>query len=214
MGHDPLRTTQNQQPAGLMPLTPWQDPPSEVEMRCLTRPRLLQLLRLIIHCLSMSLEELLFQIIFVILVGLLWCYRELWAIFCFFPNGSGRGGLPSCKHLDLLVRWNDLYVTSVKKKPHRNRFPFGNFVHLLYLLLPFYHVLPFQRWANEQIFEKKKSFFCLRRFFPSKVGGRPAWLGDSSFDVWPTFWSSSFDTTPNYYVNIWVYVYIYIYLYI
>ena len=191
-----------------MPLNPWQDPPSEVEMRCLTRPRLLQLLRLIIHSLSMSLEELLFQIIFVILVGLLWCYRELWAIFCFFPNGSGRGGLPSCKHLDLLVRWH-LWK--------RNYIETDSLFETLYTCYIFYYLFtmfyPFKGGQTKRS-SKKKLFFCLRRFFPSKVGGRPAWLGDSSFDVWPTFWSSSFDTTPNYYVNIWVYVYIYIIIYI
>lgn len=110
--------------------------------------------------------------------------RTLWHFFVSSPLCSGRGGFIPCKHLDLLVRWSDLYVTSVKiQETHRNRSHFHETLYIFSIFCyPFYHVLPFQRWANEEI--------LLRRFFPSKVGGRPAWLGDSvSQDGLTNVWS-------------------------
>lgn len=126
-----------------------QDPPSEAEMRCLTRPGRVALVS----------------------------SRTLGHFFVSSPLCSGRGGFIPCKHLDLLVRWSDLYVTSVKmQETHRNRSHFYETLYIFYIFCyPSYHVLPFQRWANEENEE-----ILLRRFFPSKVGGRPAWLGDSS----------------------------------
>ena len=100
--------------------------------------------------------------------------RTLGHFFVSSPLCSGRGGFMPCKHLDLLVRWSDLYVTSVKiQETHRNRYHFYETLYIFYIFCyPFYHVSPFSKvgkWRDR----------LLRRFFPSKVGGRPAWLGDS-----------------------------------
>lgn len=180
MGQDPLRTTQNLQPTGArkpQPLNPWQDPPSEVEMRCLTRPWWLELLRFSFFWWGCS--------------GVI---ENFGALLCFLLNYSGRGGFYTLQAFGSPseVKW---IVTSVKFKKHIESHipPFYETFYTFYIYQtcqPFWpSFLPFQKvgkWTDPVATDQA---------FLSFQGGRSTSMarglkldhGMFLSDVWPTF---------------------------
>ena len=96
------------------------------------------------------------------------------ALLCFFPSLLWKRGFYALQAFGSPseVKW---LVCDIRKNSRNTSKPIPflwNFVHFLYLLLPFlpcFTLSKVGKWRDR----------LLRRFFPSKVGGRPAWLGDS-----------------------------------